>query len=164
MVENVSTNNSTLVTLRPNRSATWVQSKLFLLFMCFPIFIVAIGWTLVGAWPVLPFAGFDFLLLAYVTYRVCYRSYQKDWIKIEKYKITVHCGVGDKTSEQTLLRSDTQLYVTKPTKPMERVTLRLADNSHTVDIGEFLNKEDRELCRTALVGAGVIECVDRWAK
>jgi uncharacterized membrane protein len=161
MVENVSANNATLITLRPNRSATWFESKLFLLFMCFPIFIIALGWTIVGAWPILPFAGIDFLLLAYVTYRVSYRSYQKDWIKIEQCMITVHCGVGDKTSEQTLLRSETQLYVTKPTKPMDLIKLRLADNSHTIAIGEFLNEEDRELCRTALINAGLIECVDR---
>lgn len=161
MVEHINDNNSTTVTLRPNRSATWHESKLFLLFMCFPIFIVAIGWTIVGAWPVLPFAGFDFLLLAWVTYRVCYRTYQKDWIKIEKYKITVHRGIGDKPSEQTLLRSDTQLYVTKPKKPLALVELRLADNSNTIDIGECLNKEDRELCRSALIDAGLTECVEQ---
>ena len=162
MVEHVVEDGTTMVRLSPNRSASWFESKIFLAIMCVPMFIIAIGWTILGAWPILPFAGIDFLLLAYVTYRVCYRSYQHDWIKVEKDKITVHNGVGDKASEQVMLRSHTNLYVKKPVKPMDLIQLRLADHKTDLKIGEFLNQEDREQVRNVLIGAGIIECVDRW--
>jgi uncharacterized membrane protein len=141
-----------------------MQSKLFLLIMSFPIFIIALGWTFLGAWPVLPFAGLDFLLLAYVTYKVSYRSYQMDWIKLDKYKITIHTGIGDHPGDQVMARCDTYLYVTKPKKPLDLIHLRLKDNNHSIEVGEFLNKEDREQVRNALVNAGVVECVDQWWK
>lgn len=166
MIEKHLRGNSTVLILRPNRSATWFQSKLFLLVMMIPMFTIAIGWSIVGAWPILPFAGIKFILLSYVTYLVSYRSYQKDAITIDKDKLTVSIGVGrpngSKPGKQILKRPATHLLVTKPTKPMDLQCLFLTDTKVKLEIGQFLNEEDREDLRAALVGAGVVECVDRW--
>jgi len=166
MVENKSIKDATLIILRPNRSITWWENKLFIFAMSLPIFIIAIGWSILGAWPILPFAGIDFLLLAYCSYHICYRNYQHDWIKIDQYKITIHRGVnhrlGQKVTDLVLARCDTYLYVAKPVKPLDLPKLRLADNSQDIVIGEFLNKQDREQCCEELKKAGVVECVDKW--
>lgn len=166
MVEKCKLQNRIILTLRPNRSATWFQSKLFLLVMMIPMFTIAIGWSFVGAWPILPFAGLEFLVLAYVTYLVSYRNYQKDSITIEKDKLTISSGVGAPNGkspvELVLLRPQTHLYVTKPKKPMDLPILHLADHKLRLEIGQFLNEQDREQLRDELIDAGVVECVDRW--
>ena len=161
MVENRTSEQGTIVILRPNRSLSWMGNKLFLLLMAIPMFIIAIGWTILGAWPVLPFAGIDFLILAYCTYKICYQNYQHDSITIDKYQVTINHGVGMR-KKRVLARCDTYLYVKNPVKPMDLPQLRLADNTEKVEIGKFLNKEDRELCRDVLKQAGLIECVDQW--
>ena len=70
MVENQQTKQGVELTLRPNRSTTWAQNKLLLLAFGAVIFIIAIGWSIAGAWFVLPFAGLDFLLLAFFHQKV----------------------------------------------------------------------------------------------
>ena len=162
MVEKIASDDGVMIVLRPNRSLSWLGNKWFLLIMSFPIFIIAIGWSILGAWPVLPFAGIDFVLLAYCCYKICYRNYQHDWIKIDQYKVTIHHGVGDAPKRRVLVRNDTYLYVSNPLKPMDLPQLRLADDSDKVDIGLFLNKEDRERCRDVLKQAGLRECVAQW--
>ncbi len=162
MVENQQTDQGVVMTLRPNRSATWAQNKLLLLAFGAIIFIIAIGWTIVGAWLVLPFAGIEFLLLAFLTYKICYQNYQADVITIDQYRVTIQLAVGQKPTQIVLVRPDTYLYTRQPTRPLDPISLRLADNNQTVKIGTFLNKEDRKLCCLQLKQAGFIELSDRW--
>ena len=94
MVANEFLDGNTVITLRPNRSASWQQTKIFLLVMAAPMFIIAVGWSIVGAWPILPFAGLEFGLLAFLTYRVCCRTYQKDKIIIKKDRVIISSIIG----------------------------------------------------------------------
>ncbi|MFT5164228.1 MAG: putative membrane protein [Alteromonadaceae bacterium] len=162
MVANQCLNGNTVITLRPNRSASWLQTKLFLLIMATPMFIIALGWTIVGAWPILPFAGVEFGLLAFLTYRVCCRTYQHDKIIVKKDQVIIDCGIGDKPCIHTLKRPNVYLAVIKPKKPLDLITLSLIDDSQRIEIGVYVNQQDREHIRTALTDAGVVECVDKW--
>lgn len=162
MVANECLNGNTIITLRPNRSASWRQTKLFLLLMAIPVFIIAIGWTIVGAWPILPWAGLEFGLLAFLTYRVCCQTYKKDKIIVKKDCVVVNCGIGSKPCTHTLHRPNVYLSVVKPKKPLDLIVLNLVDNHQRIEVGVFVNQQDREQIRSALTAAGLVECVDVW--
>ncbi len=166
MIEKRDEAQNVILVMYPNRSASWTQSKWFLVVMMVPMFSIAIGWSLLGAWLILPFAGLEFFVLALATYLVSYRSYQCDLIEIGPEHLRISFAIGFRPSKvptiKVLKRSHTHLYVTKPKKPMDLTVLHLADHTQCWEVGHFLNEEDREQLRSELVAAGVIECVDRW--
>ena len=68
---------SVILTLQPNRSANWQQNKIIIMVMAAFVMSIAIAWSAVGVWIVLPFAGFEVGLLAFLMHRVSYSTYQK---------------------------------------------------------------------------------------
>ena len=163
MVEKSLSEHGITIILRPNCSATWYQSKLFLLVMMFPMFTIAIGWSLSGAWLVLPFAGLEFLLLSWVVYKVTFRAYQQDLIKIEPEQLIVLFSVNQKPPQKCIFPlNETHLDVKTASLPYDMSVLHLVYNRQRRELGSFLNKEDREDLRRMLVEEGVTECVDKW--
>ena len=81
-----------VLTLSPNRSANWVQTKLLITTMAFFVLIIALAWTLVGAWLVLPFAGIEVALLWFIAYKVSLYTYQQQVITITATSIELQLG------------------------------------------------------------------------
>ena len=65
------------IILKPNRSLTWRQSLLVMCALGGFCLSIAIVWTFVGAWLILPFAGIEVGLLALVMYLVSCSTYDK---------------------------------------------------------------------------------------
>ena len=74
----------TVIRLLPNRSATWANTKLLMAAMIFFVMVIALAWAFVGAWVILPFAGFEVGLFALLMYKVSRFTYSKQIITINK--------------------------------------------------------------------------------
>ena len=59
----------TVIKLSPNQSASWRETKIVITIMVLLVMSIAIGWTMAGAWIILPFAGLEVGLFAYFMYR-----------------------------------------------------------------------------------------------
>lgn len=66
---------TTIITLSPNQSASWKETKTMITCMVILVMVIALGWTLSGAWIILPFAGLEVGLFAYFMYRVCKQGF-----------------------------------------------------------------------------------------
>ena len=91
MITELFQNNERLIIVKPNKSATWRANLFVLIAVSIPSLGAAIGFTLLGAWPILPFAGAELIGLAaalyYVNWKLEYRqvvTLQTSSIKIEK--------------------------------------------------------------------------------
>jgi uncharacterized membrane protein len=80
-----------LIIVKPNKSATWRTNLYVLIAVSIPSLGAAIGFTLLGAWPILPFAGAELIglgaALYYVNWKLEYRqvvTFHAATIKIEK--------------------------------------------------------------------------------
>ena len=80
-----------LIIVKPNKSATWRTNLYVLIAISIPSLGAAIGFTLLGAWPILPFAGAELIglgaALYYVNWKLEYRqivTFHAATIKIEK--------------------------------------------------------------------------------
>ena len=88
MVQLEKHDNAVTILLTPNRSITWVQAKWIIAFMIAVVMIIAIAWTFVGAWMILPFAGLEAGLFAYLMYKVTRFTYLKQIVNVSLIPIS----------------------------------------------------------------------------
>jgi uncharacterized membrane protein len=163
MVVTQSCQAGTVITLSPHVSATWKETKYFLMLLASVVFVVAACWALVGLWLILPFAGLEMGAVAWLTYRVCFRlSHLHQQIIIEPRRVVVRRGVKVPQREWILPRPQAHLHVLKPINDFHLATLWLRDDEQQLSVGDFLNGDGREEARRALLRAGLTETSDRW--
>ena len=78
--------------LRPNRSATWAQSKRFLAIVATACLGVAGAFASVGYWPVLPFAGAEVALLTFALWWTSHRTARTEVVDIDSETVDVEKG------------------------------------------------------------------------
>ena len=142
MVEVSGHENTKTIVAKPNHSATWRTNLWVLIAISIPSMGAAISFALLGAWPILPFAGAELLALSsalyYVNWKLQYRHViylTADTVKIDK---------GHYAPKRTWLftREQVALSITPEAHPWEGPKLALHDKESHIRIGEFLNRED----------------------
>ena len=155
MVENHQHADTTIITLLPNRSATWEETRWFVAAICATTLLIGMTMTFLGAWMVLPFSGVEALLVAWLFYRVCQSTYQRQVITCSAQQVLVQFGTHFPKRSWQLERGRTRLSVTEPPHPLAPLKLVIADTSHSIELGAFLNKEDKEIAVKQLRLAGM---------
>ncbi len=130
--------------LTPNRSANWVQTKHLLYVLAFTSLGIGAAWSFMGAWVILPFAGFEVGLLTFLMHRVCFATYQQQVIRIRENDVVIQLGVYKPARGWHLNKSSTRIIVTEPNHIDDPVGLSLKDDKHTVELGNFLNIDDKQ--------------------
>jgi uncharacterized membrane protein len=145
--------------LSPNRSATWQQTKH--LIAAFALFIssIAIAWSLVGAWVILPFAGLEVGLLTLVMYLVSKATYRWETLLISSNSIQVTSSNGISIE---FFRPDTSLYYKKDLSLRCAPQLVLQAPLQQFEVGSFLNLEDKERVHKCMQKAGIAVCSNKW--
>ena len=153
------TNGKGYIVMCPNMSADWNTTKRFLWGISIVSFMVAIGFSLAGYWMILPFAGIEVLTLVTFMYWVSHQCYRQQVIHFHDNHICVESG---RHSPQQTWESElfwTRLVIRKPPYRGHPETLLLRSRQEQVEIGEFLNEEDKEKLVTEL--RKVISVVNR---
>jgi len=161
MIEQHKTDQTVRITLCPNRSASWHETKQFLWLLAVPIMMIALGWSYVGAWVVLPFAGIEFGLCAFLFYRVSHASYHQQHLLLDDSHIYVSEGYR-RWRERKLVRRGALLNVYETEQHWHLPKLQLANDSDVITIGHVLNLEDRKALIDLLAREGIIVCKNRW--
>ncbi|XOV80609.1 MAG: DUF2244 domain-containing protein [Aestuariibacter sp.] len=128
----------------PNRSLTWLQSKWVVAFIGAFCLTIAIVWSLLGAWFVLPFAGLEVTILALVMYLVSRASYQQQQLLFHQDNILVLKGFSHRCRQWCFVRSKTRVYWQETNHPEDVRQLFLSDDNQKTAIGDFLNLEDQQ--------------------
>lgn len=151
-----------MIVLTPNRSASWSQTKILLWILCPFVLLVALAWSLSGAWLILPFAGLEVGLLSYLMYRVSQQSYRREVITITANDIRVQQGLRYPNRLWRLPVPDTYLHVAQGALHHDLPDLTLSAGQIRLPIGRFLNQPDRLETRQQLAQAGLMVCCNRW--
>lgn len=155
MVEKLQHPGGLRLLLTPNRSLSWrgnVRIWLGLVALCA---LIATGWTLAGAWLVIPFAGLELLALAigfYLTSRACQRQ---EVITLAGDTIVVEKGRLKKLAQWTLPRPYTRLSLQAPAHPFAPGKLCLRHRDLRIPLGTFLNTEDTNYLIDTLTARGL---------
>ena len=153
--------------LLPNRSASWSDTKWLMLVMVFFVMVIAIAWAFVGAWVILPFAGIEVGLLAYIMYRVSLSTYRLEEIIITSEDITVNRGRIPLSSFQEshqLKRTELHIEITETENDWHLPQINIVTPSKTLTIGTFLSLQDRKALTEYLQNLGIPNCRTHWWK
>ncbi len=130
--------------IRPNRSLNWRQTKLVYATLAAPCLIVAVGFTLMGFWPVLPFAGAEVLALAAGFYLCALSGRKTEVVWIKGDRIAIEKGRESLRTVCEFKRTWAQIALLPPR--IEWYPSRLVIRSHgkQVQLGAFLTDGERE--------------------
>jgi uncharacterized membrane protein len=134
--------------LRPNssltpRAAAWFYGSLVAVLLC-----VAIGCTVLGFWPVLPFAGLEAALLLGAVHWVQRRGKAREYIRVDAASVVVEKCLPGRRGDDTSVAYAFQ-------RPWTRVELRRGQPAHwpsrllfssrgrSVEVGAFLTDGER---------------------
>lgn len=142
MVSSNSDGSTLTIIVRPNRSASWRANKLLLLALAVPSLGSAIGFALVGAWPILPFAGLELGAVGSCLYYVNWKLQYRHVITLEPDRIRIDKGFYLPRQSWSFARGNTRLAIVPKRHPWDSPLLSLCNSGESISIGEFLNRED----------------------
>lgn len=155
MVKTTQQDDRHIISLFPNRSATWRETRRLILFIAFTCLLVGVAWTIRGVWMILPFSLLEAALVAWLMYRVSRHTYQRQVISFGRDDVTIEQGLRFPQRRWVLDRARTHLSVTVPEHHLDAIRIQVFDPQHSVEIGGFLNAEDRRLALSSLREAGL---------
>jgi uncharacterized membrane protein len=150
------------ILLTPNRSLTWAEAKWIIALMVAVVMIIAIAWTFVGAWVVLPFAGLEVGLFALLMYKVTRSTYLKQIVTFTDQLITIEMGIDRRQSLESLPRLGTDIYYSETDRNWHTPKITLHNGIKRVQIGQFLNADDMVVLRNELEKLGFPICREHW--
>lgn len=156
MVERLPCPDGLRLVLTPNRSLSWHGNVRIWIGLFVVSAIIATGFTLAGAWIIIPFAGLELLALAcgiYVTSRACQRQ---EVLMIGEDDIHLEKGIKRKQAEWTLPRRYARLRIHAPHHPFAPAKLFFSHRDTQIAVGEFLNIEDTEKLIGLLESRGLL--------
>lgn len=162
MVVTETQTNDTIITLSPNRSATWQHTKIVIAVMVVVVMIIALAWTFMGAWVVLPFAGLEVGLFALLMYRVSMFTYSQQVIRVGVNNVTIERGIKKVEERHEFSREDLYVYYWEAEEGWHLPRISFSQAHRNFEIGTFLNQDDREKLKLELESAGLIVCRNKW--
>ena len=143
MIKKRITKDALSLTLTPNKSSTVQQNLIFFGFLSVLCLTFAIGFFVLGATMILPFAGLEIILL-FIILRVN-RNWlnQSEKIYLDKLFVKLEKGKNDITFDRFLSKFSVVDHKTK-----KRVFI--TGNNQKVEIGSFLNEVEIEELITLL--------------
>lgn len=155
---------TTVITLTPNRSATWLETKTIIIIMVVIVMSIAIGWAFSGAWVILPFAGLEVGLFAYFMYRVCRNGFAQQIITISDEWVIIESGIQRREVARSYHRDRLSFEISETERDWHLPDIILCLEHYRFSIGEFLNKEDRVLLKETLQQSGLPLSRTHWWK
>ena len=145
----------TVITLLPNRSSSWAETRLFIFVICGMMLLIGTFWAVVGAWMILPFSGIEAALVAYFLYRVCLGTYHKQVITFSGDSVLIESGKHFPKHSWELTKDRTYLALTEPRNRHSPVGIKISDGTTSLELGSFLNKTDKQYALTKLKATGL---------
>jgi len=155
MVVTASHQGVTVLTLTPNRSANARQNRIFFFGLVAVSGTIALAWTVMGVWLVLPFAGIELGLVGYFLSKVYWATQKTQSITLADSAIEICEQSSIRSYRKALTRSTSKLSISEVYKPLIIEEICLFDDRQRVEVGGFLNREDKQRVINEIKQAGI---------
>jgi uncharacterized membrane protein len=133
--------------LAPHCSLSTRGALLFFASVCFATFGIAGVATLLGYWPVLPFAGAEMLLLGWALKSNMARRFEREHIEVTESEVILAFlhGRGARGLPRRIVfpRHWAQVKIRRPKSPLHRGRLVIESHGRGCEVGQFLSEEER---------------------
>jgi uncharacterized membrane protein len=114
--------------------------------VCLGTFGVAGVATMLGFWPVLPFAGAEMLLLGWALHANMQRRFERESIQVTDAEVIIeHCGLKGLANPRRIVfpRHWARVKIRRPKSPLHRCRLVIESHGRVREVGKFLTEEER---------------------
>ena len=144
IIEKDSKNRISSIVLQPNRSISWSLLLRFYVLTCFVSFSIAIIFSVLGYWMVLPFSGLEMLLLGLGLYVTCRKTHRQEVISVDGAQIRIEKGCDAVEERYEFDLNWVQMRSEEQPGWRKSITLSLGSHGQFVEIGSFLNVHEKE--------------------
>ena len=130
------------IDLAPHCSLSTRGALLFFGSVCLATFGVAGVATVLGYWPVLPFAGAEMLLLGWALRSNMQRRFERETIDVSETEIVIEYAKGN-PQRVVFPRHWARVKIRRPKSPLHRSQLVIESHGRAYEIGKFLSEEER---------------------
>ena len=128
--------------LTPHVSLSPRGARVFFAAVCVPTIGIAGAATVLGFWPILPFAGAEMLLLGWALYSNMQRRHVHESIDVSETQVVVEYSRGE-TKRFVFPRHWAQVKIRRPKSPLQRGQLVIESHGRSQEVGKFLTEEER---------------------
>lgn len=128
--------------LAPHCSLSVQQAVLFFGTVCFATLGIAILFTVLGFWPVLPFAGAEMLLLGWALKSNMQRRHEREHIEVTERDVIIEWAHGN-PRRVVFPRHWAQVKIRRPKTPLHPGQLVIESHGRGYEVGKFLTEEER---------------------
>ena len=133
---------ATHIDLSPHCSLSTRGAVLFFGSVCLATFGVAGIATVLGYWPVLPFAGAEMLLLGWALHSNMQRRFDRESIDVSETCVSIEYSRG--TPRRVVFpRHWARVKIRRPHSPLHRSHLVIESHGRAYEVGKFLTEEER---------------------
>jgi uncharacterized membrane protein len=130
--------------LRPNSSLSWKGNLLFFAVMVTVSLGIAITFTFLGAWMVLPFAGLEMTVLGIALYVVACRSMHVEVISVHDDEIEICKGRWQLETVIRIKRCWARISLERSSHDWYPKRLLIWSHGKGTEVGGFLSETERE--------------------
>jgi uncharacterized membrane protein len=138
-----SSNKNGRFLIRPDCSLTTRGMLVFFAGICTLSLAVAAGLSLLGAWPILPFAGLEMLALAVCLYQLSRRSQDCEVISVRDRIVEVDKHRRGRSRRYRFERVWARVALSRDPRGWYPSRLTIRSHGHEVEVGRCLNEHDR---------------------
>lgn len=141
--------------IRPNHSLTWHEARVVLAGVAAVGLTIGTAFCSVGLPLVLPFSGLEVLGVAAAFYYCQHRALAREVVSIDENKVTVESGRTRPTTAHAFQRAWVRVVLDRSADGWYPSRLKLCSHGRELEIGGFLNEEERlELARRLSLAVG----------
>jgi uncharacterized membrane protein len=134
------------IVLAPHVSLSVHAACVFFGLMCLVTLGVGGAATVLGFWPVLPFAGAEMLLLGWALHANMQRRFQRESIQISETEVILEdtpAKSGANPRRIVFPRHWARVKIRRPKSPLHRCQLVIESHGRVREVGKFLTEEER---------------------
>jgi uncharacterized membrane protein len=130
------------IDLVPHCSLSVRGARVFFGFVCFVTLGIATTATLLGFWPVMPFAGLEMAVLGWALYTNMQRRFERESIDVSEHEVVIE-DVHANPQRVEFPRHWARVKIRRPKSPLHRGQLVIESHGRAREVGKFLTEEER---------------------
>ena len=132
------------IVIRPNRSLTRRQLQLAFLGIAVVCLGIASAFAVIGLWPILPFAGFEVIVVGVGLYLSAAGGQATEVVSVCGDKVAVEKGRRQVSRRWEMQRAWAQVRLLPPKIRWYPSRLVLRSHGKALELGGFLNEQERQ--------------------
>ena len=129
--------------LRPHRSASWEDNLLLVACVAMLAVPIAVGWAVIGFWPILPLCGLELAFLLAGLYVVNRDLLAQEVITVQADQVVIEAGRRQVERRFDLGRHWAQVWLQPPRRRTQASRLIIRSHGRAVELGRFLTDAER---------------------